>query len=475
MPAAKAGIIPRLSGTFPRLIPQVRIGDPLNEPQSVRPAIATPRPSACPGLLRIVAARDGGICRIKLAGGVLGQAQAMAVAMAAERHAQGVIELTNRANLQIRGIGGDHQALVAALMAAGCGPANPASDDVRNLMLSPTAGLDPLMLCDTRPLAAQVLASLENRPRLHELSAKFAVSLDGGEGLVMLEHHHDLWLSALLLDGQSWLGFGLAGCPAYDRPLAAVPLVQGHDLVMAVLALFLDLARPDQARMRQVLQDVPAEAFLQHLAPRLDTPLRRDAAVRDWQRPATAEGRHLGIYPQAHDGQVAVGAAPPLGRLDSALLRQVACLAQAYGDGCLHLTPWQSLLLPNVPATRAPALLAALQAAGLLVDVAQPLARLVACTGSAGCAKGLADTKADALALAGHLPADTGVHLSGCPRSCASAHVAPLTLLAVAPGLYDLYQRDAQHPGFGVLRARHLTIDAAGAFLNAGSGAALHD
>ncbi|MCF5292678.1 precorrin-3B synthase, partial [Pseudomonas syringae] len=159
----------------------------MNEQQSARTSSATLRPSACPGLLRIVPALDGGICRIKLAGGVISSVQAMAVAEAARTYAQGIIEATNRANLQIRGIGADHDGLIGALMAAGLGPANPASDDVRNLMLSPTAGLDPQMLFDARPLAAQILDALEHHPRFHELSPKFALSLDAGEALVMLE------------------------------------------------------------------------------------------------------------------------------------------------------------------------------------------------------------------------------------------------------------------------------------------------
>lgn len=448
---------------LPRCLQSVRIGDPLNEPQSARPSFATPRPSACPGLLRIVAARDGGICRVKLAGGVLSAEQALAVAAAAETHAGGVIELTNRSNLQIRGIHGDHQALVADLLGAGLGPGNPASDDVRNLMLSPSAGLDRDMLLDTRPLAAQILTSLEQRPRLHQLSPKFAVCLDGGEGLAMREHPHDLWLSALQRDGQTWLAFGLAGCPAFDAPLAAVPVEQGHALVLAVLELFLDLASPEQARMRQLLSDLPAAAFLAQLRARMPVP---PEAVEGWQKPATNQDyRHLGLYPQAQAGCVAVGAVAPLGRLTSATLRQVARLAVQYGDGQLHLTPWQSLLLPNVPAERGQALLDALQALGLLASPDQALARLTACSGAQGCAKGLADTKADAVRLAERLPDGVSAHLTGCKRSCAAAHVAPFTLLAVAPGRYDLYQRDAQHPGFGVLRARDLTIDAVGAHL----------
>jgi len=59
------------------------------------------------------------------------------------------------------------------------------------------------------------------------------------------------------------------------------------------------------------------------------------------------------------------------------------------------------------------------------------------------------------------------VHLSGCPRSCACAHTAPVTLLATRQGHYDLYFRDAALPGFGALQARNLTIEAAGALLDA--------
>ncbi|MFJ4143461.1 precorrin-3B synthase [Pseudomonas sp. NPDC089734] len=441
----------------------------MNEPKYARKSSITIRPSACPGLLRIVPALDGGICRIKLAGGVIDSVQALAVAQAASIYAQGVIEATNRSNLQIRGIGADHDGLIQSLMGAGLGPANPDSDDVRNLMLSPTSGLDPHMLFDTRPLAAQILASLETHARFHELSPKFALSLDGGEALVMLEHPHDLWLSALVVDGDVMLAFGLAGCPARDRPLAAVPLAHGHELVIALLELFLDLARPDQVRMRHLLAEIPVAELLKQLSPRLSVALRVDQKVTGWQRPANGDNRHVGIYPQVQPGLVSVGGVVPLGRLDSTLLTTVARLAADKGDGTLRLTPWQSLLLPNVAIDDAQDVMEAMQSAGLICSSEQPLARIVACTGSAGCGKGLADTKADALLLAEQLPSREAAHLTGCGRSCAAAHVAPVTLLAVSPGHYDLYFRDAAHPGFGVLRARDLTIEAVGAQLAADS------
>ncbi|MFJ4345770.1 precorrin-3B synthase [Pseudomonas sp. NPDC089401] len=421
---------------------------------------ASLRPSACPGLWRIVGARDGGICRIKLPGGLLLADQADALATAAERFAGGVIEATNRGNLQIRGIGDDHAGLVDSLLAAGLGPRDAASDDVRNLMLSPLAGHDPRMLLDVRPLAAQILELLQATPRFHELSAKFAVQLDGGEGLAMLEHPHDLWLSPLRLEQRDWLAFGLAGCPADGQVLGAVPVEQGLALVRAVLERFLDLASPEQSRMRQLLQGCSPDTFIDGLG----LELRRDAQVLAWRR-EVADSPWLGALAQRQG--TALGVAPPLGRLTPAMLRGAARIARQQGDGSLRLSPWQSLVLTNIAQASVAAAQAELSALGLLCQPDEPLARLVACTGSSGCAKALAATKADAVTLAAQLPpgAPASVHLSGCPRSCAVAHVATATLLARSPGRYDLYLRDARLPGLGALRAADLTLNEAGAML----------
>ena len=341
-------------------------------------------------------------------------------------------------------------------------------------MLSPVAGLDPAMRVDTRALGAQILDLLQTTPRFHELSAKFAVQLDGGEDLAMLRHPHDLWLSPLTLDEQPWLAFGLAGCPANDAPLAAVPLADGLALVRAVLARFLDLADAGQSRMRQLLASVGVDAFLDGLP----LSLRRDAAVTGWRRQGSDLARHLGVYPQRQAGRVAVGAMAPLGRLDASQLRGVAALARELGDGSLRMTPWQSVLLPNVAAAQAERVLAGLACLGLVTDPGAPLAGVVACTGSAGCAKALADTKADAVQLAQSLhrrgPVG-GVHLSGCKRSCAVAHTAPSTLLAVGPGRYDLFFHDPAQPGPGTLAGRNLTLEEAGATLDARHGATLDD
>ena len=428
--------------------------------------LPAPRPeksvSACPGLLRIVQALDGGICRVKLAGGVLSSAQARAIADAAEHCASGVLELTNRSNLQIRGVLPGQQAeLIERLLAANLGPSNPAADDVRNLLISPAAGLDPHALLDTRPLAAALLELLQTTPALHGLSAKFAIQLDGGEALAMLEHPHDIWLSALP-GTPARLAFGLAGCPS-DKPLGVIDAEQAVQLIEQLLRLFLDLAGSEHSRMRQLLTVVSPSQLLHQLQTRL--PFAVHAAPADWQRAPVSQRAPIGIYPQQQMRLCMVAAAARLGRIDAAQLRALANLAEHHGDASLRLTPWQGLLLPNIPEHSADKLLHKLAGLGLLIDAQEPLSNLIACTGSAACAKGLADSKADALLLAKRLRASTArphVHLSACPRSCAAAHTAPFTLLASSAGHYQLYQRTPEAAGFGQLLASAMTIDEAG-------------
>jgi precorrin-3B synthase len=450
--------------------------------------------------VRIVAARDGGICRIKLAGGELSAQQARIVADASVLHAGGVIELTNRANLQIRGVRSGHEAaLSAALVDAGLGP-TPASpeldttsistaDDVRNVMVSPLAGRDRQALLDTSSLCAQLLALLQGEARFAALSPKFAVLLDGGERLARVDHPHDVWLAAHESGDGVRFAFGLAGCPPVvasarapraggTGALATVLPAQVPALVRALLHTFVDLASTDATRMRHLLATHDADALLQHAQRYVDFPLARDASLAGWHRNEAADASlRLGAHPQREAGMWHAGGQPPLGRVDAAMLHGLAMLARRDGNGSLRVTPWQSVLLPDVATHALPAALGGLKKLGLACDPAQAITRLIACAGSSGCAKSLADTKADALKLAALLPAnadaDLGVHLSGCPRSCAAAHCAPFTLLAAAPGLYDLYRRDDRsgspgtgETGFGKRVAQQLTIEQAASLLD---------
>ncbi|WP_231950159.1 precorrin-3B synthase [Paraburkholderia caribensis] len=437
------------------------------------------RPSACPGLLRIVPALDGGLCRVKLAGGELSATQARAMAGAIDEHASGVVDITNRANLQLRGVKRGHEAaLVAALLDAGLGPQNAEhafADDVRNVMVSPVAGRDANALYDTSALAGDLLTLLQGDTRFAALSPKFALMLDGGERLMMLDHPHDIWFSAMPQRDRPDVLFaiGLAGCPPvtadHDSALAAVTATDLATFTQALVHTFLDLAAPDDARMRDLLAAHSIENIIGHAERRSGVSLLRDASIRGWRRaPADAE-RRLGAHRQNDGQRWHVGAQPALGRMNSTTLRGLAELAGDNARATLRMTPWQSVLLTDIDTVNLDATLRKLEALGLATTADNPLTRVIACAGSAGCAKSQADTKADALKLAAQVPEHTQVHLSGCPRSCAAAHRAPYTLLAAADGHYDLYHTHdpRESNGFGRCIARGLTIDEAADALNA--------
>ncbi len=414
--------------------------------------------TACPGLFRIVPARDGGICRLRLAFGHVSASAARAIAGIAKRHTNGAIDITNRANLQLRGVARDSEAaLIAELVAAGLGPSRPEADGARNVLVSPTAGIDPAQCFDALPVAEAIDAFLQSDGIAERLNPKFGVSLDAGESLVAIDHPNDIWLAAM---GDGKVALGIAGTveqAARGTPYVVFAEADAAKTVNAAIALFLELAGadPEIRRYRDLLKTASRDEILS----RLGGEHRCDIWVR-----ATPHARgHVGLYPQ-RDGKWFLGAVPPLGRLSPAMLEQIAALAEEFGDGTMRLTPWQSVVLPYITDPQAAA--KAVSAAGLIVDPASPLAAIVACSGSSGCASALADTKADALVLARDL-GDLGgktVHLTGCAKSCAVAGTADITLLAQAPGRYTVFRKDGNESArFGRCLAENATIaDAAG-------------
>ncbi|BCQ25594.1 precorrin-3B synthase [Caballeronia sp. NK8] len=410
-----------------------------------RPSLnAAPRASACPGLTRIVPARDGGLARLRLPGGALSTHAARAVARAARACGSGVIEVTNRANLQLRGIRDDaHAALIDIALDAGLGPSTASADDIRNVMLSPLAS------DATRALAANIIDAMQADASLHALSPKFALQLDAGERLAMLDHPHDLWFSAF--DDGARFAFGFAGTMS-QCALGAVPRANLVTFAVRALHRFLALATPEEHRMRDLLARVGVAQFLEGFD--------FDADLQTWRRAPADASLRLGAHAEPHRATWYAGAQTPLGRLDAHTLEALADLADTRAEGLLTMTPWQSVLLPGIAQSDTHEVLQTLRALGLATDPRDPLARLIACAGSEGCAKSHADTKADAHRLAPLLPAhdETPVHLSGCERSCAAAHPVPVTLYAVAPGRYD-FHRD------GRIVARNLTIEEAAARL----------
>lgn len=430
--------------------------------------------------------RDGGICRVKLTFGNLASDQARGIAQAANQFGNGIIDITNRANVQIRGVlPHNEDALVDRLLGLGLGPLTDKGDDVRNVMISPFAGQDDEK-GDIRPLATRVLTTLQMSPSYQTLSPKFCVLIDGGEDVAMVSHPHDLWLSPINPENPtSAYAFGATGTPpvlAGDQSaLGLVGIDSVFELVTAILDLFVEwnIANPDASRLRHMLADIGPDHFIHRVEERLGASLRR-ADLDQWRRTPPQTNGHLGIVKTSNASFQMVGAMPPLGRLNPDLLRNLAAIADHYCSGALQLTPWQSVLFPRVAIDHAEAALEALHEFGLTSDPLEPIATMISCSGSAGCKSALAATQSDGIRLANLLAGKSKmpqIHLTGCSKSCASPLAKPVTLVATSTGRYDIFLQATNGPSrFGKLLASNRTIEESAELIgtNFGSGGPSH-
>ena len=421
------------------------------------------RACACPGLYRIVPAKDGGICRVRTALGHLSSMQMRSISAVASRYGNGILEFTNRANLQIRGMPlGEDSIAVSGLAEAGLTPAERWADDARNVLISPLAGLDPAELLDVRPLARTVLGDLSGDRAHAVLSPKFSVQIDGGGSMSVADHPHDVWLLAVEVEGRDpMFKVGLAGAidygNAHDARLCAVD--QAADVVAALVTEFIEsgVHAKGLSRMRDLVRASDADDIWRHSEARLGRPLAKVSADRIQSNAVATTRAPLGLLLQNDASRCAVAAAPQLGRCGVAAFNAVADAAERFGQGEIRLTPWRSFLLPDVAAKEAPDALRTLEAAGFIVAEDHAMSHRIACSGIVGCASALADVQSDAWKL--DAPFSGTVHLSGCAKSCAVPGTADVTLVAVADGLYDLYRRESvDRSRFGTPIASRIAI-----------------
>ena len=135
--------------------------------------------SVCSGALQVHQAADGGLARIRLAGGMVTAPQLEALAHAAAEFGSPAMELTSRGNIQVRGIH-DEAGLAAAVDAAGLLP-SATHERVRNIVASPLSGRSG-GLGDIRAVVHGLDSGLQKRPDLAELSGRFWFGVDDGRG-----------------------------------------------------------------------------------------------------------------------------------------------------------------------------------------------------------------------------------------------------------------------------------------------------
>jgi ferredoxin-nitrite reductase len=189
--------------------------------------------------------------------------------------------------------------------------------------------------------------------------------------------------------------------------------------------------------LRQVIAQQGIGWYMEQLQQLLPCMLPQRPVAMAPSPDVTPHFRHLGAHPQRQPGLSYLGVVAPLGRLTVQQFQELAELAQVFGGGVLRLTPWQNVLLSDVPTARVPILQRAIAELGLYDSPTHPWSALVACTGNRGCHASATDTTGHALNLANHLTQHGGldqpvnIHLSGCTKSCAQHHKSDITLVGI--------------------------------------------
>lgn len=401
------------------------------------------------GLFYVAPNQDSYMCRLRLPNGILNHWQLAGLAMLAKTHGGGYSHITTRANFQIREIpAGKAISLIEAIQELGLHTKGSGADNIRNVTGTPTAGIDPQELLDTRPYARQWHFHVLNTRTLIGLPRKFNVSFDGSGKVAALEETNDIGFQAVeIVDGGGvepgvWFRLALGGITGHKdfaRPTGIYLRPQDATRVAeAIVRVFIDHGdRTDRskARLKYLLDSWGFDKFLAAVEEHLGEKLTRVAD--DCVKPRRDPDRmaHIGVHSQKQPGLNWVGVVIPTGRMSAAQMRGIAEIAAASGDGDIRLTVWQNLLISGVRDDRVADVVAAVAALGLATSASPLRAGLVACTGNTGCKFAASDTKGTAEAIAAHVETRVvmdqpiNIHLTGCHHSCAQHYIGDIGLV----------------------------------------------
>ncbi|MCV2863993.1 precorrin-3B synthase [Defluviimonas sp. WL0075] len=348
----------------------------------------------CPGALRPMMSGDGLVVRVRPRGGRLTPDQARGIAELSARHGNGLIDLSARANVQLRGVSeAAHGPLIAGLSALGLIDETTEAESRRNIVVTPFWQDGDGVQGIVTALAAALTA-----PGAPATPGKFGYAVDCGAEPVLSGVSADIRIEAMpggLLVRADGAG---TGARATAETVADRALDLAH--------WFLATGGAPQGRGRMSA----------HIA--------RGAVLPETFREAPALPR--AITPPPAPGPAGPGylVAFEFGQMRGETL---AALADA---GALRVTPWRMLLIEG--AAQAP------RAPSLITDPDDPMLRVTACTGTPGCPQALIATRPLARALAPALPTGSVLHVSGCAKGCAHPGLAPRTLVGRVDGSVDL-------------------------------------
>ena len=425
----------------------------------------------CPTLFNATTAEDGILSRIRFPAGLITSDQCELLTNVVSQFGNDEIQITNRANLQIRTSQVLPEDVLLDFQDYGLASSTESTDGLRNIMASPIAGIDPHAKVNTIPLVKAWNLYLSQHPDLAILSNKFSVCFDGGELISVRDRPNDICFVAVELDHEIYFSLHLGLGDRGDAPAAVGVLIPQKQVIRVLAAMSeiyrdytqqkLDLdssqnLRSRPPRLRELLHDWGIERYLRLVEEKVGD-------LFEWieeipPSPPCKGGRinrdfaYIGVHPQKQLGLVYVGVVVPLGRLTSQQLRGLAALAKQYGGGALRLTPWQNILITDIQESLIDVVTREIADLGLSIAANHPYAAIAACSGIKGCKSAQTDTQADAKAIATHLEKciqldyPINMHFTGCDKSCAQHHSSDITFLGIEsnPETYKVYIGDGE-------------------------------
>ena len=402
------------------------------------------------GLFYVAPNQNSYMCRLRMPNGILTHWQFAGVADLAERYGGGYAHVTTRANLQVREIAAKNAvAMVEAIQDLGLCSRGSGADNIRNVTGSPTAGIDPQELIDTRPYAREWHFHILNERALYGLPRKFNVGFDGGGIIPVLEDTNDIGFQAVEVKPGSevapgiWFRLLLGGITGHkDFARATGVVVQPADATKvadAVVRVFIDHGdRTDRtkARLKYVIDRLGLDKVLSLVEDKLGRKLDRVGGDALAPRAPFDRAAHIGVHAQKQPERNWIGVVLPVGRMSADQMRALAQVARELGDGDIRLTVWQNLIISGVRSEDVAAAQARIEALGLSISATSIRAGLVACTGNVGCKFAASDTKRHAEEIARWcesrvaLDSPVNIHLTGCHHSCAQHYIGDIGLLA---------------------------------------------
>jgi precorrin-3B synthase len=387
----------------------------------------------CPGAFRPMESGDGLLLRAKLVGPRLTAQQARALAAISASCGNGLVDLSQRAQLQLRGA---REAILdealRRLADNGLLAPDATAERLLNIVAPPLEGLDRGAAC-AAGLVERLAHALAHDRSLRDLPAKFCFLVDDGADTGLADVAADIRLEALELDGQARIAIVADG--ARDRATIAAP-DQAVIMALSLARAFLSLRKGHEfewRRMRLAINELGVET----IARKAGLPLSQYRSKCHSARMDDIFGVHcVGSHWFA-----GVGAA--FGRWRANDLTLLADHALRFGCGEMRLSPWRAILIPTKMRAAAHTIVDAAAQHGLIITGGDPRLSIAACPGAPECPQARGNTRlgVESLArLAKAMQPDDAVatlHISGCAKGCAKPSTSPVTIVANG-GRFDL-------------------------------------